>query len=191
MAIGDFSASFLSEVQVRIDAVFANGRNQKELSYPMPALRSMLDRQNVSWNPILLGNRCVGMRADWLKDCQAPSLLDPKDADCTITGQPIESVKQDYAPNFAEIETFRVTDDECKDVYTAQDKIAYNMATKSVKLARKVSQRLIAFLNANAQTNAWPDAPGINANGTTYEFLAIDETPDFFARLHLIAELLW
>lgn len=164
MAAGDFSASYLPDVLVRQEEIWADGRNTRELQHPEAALQGVLSRQQVTFDPILRGDQCVGFKAAWLKSGNTTVVDNSAGAsdleNCDITGAEIESVSATYAPNIAFRTSFEVRDDECKDLFAAQDKIAYAMLNAKTQLKKSLSASLIAFLNSNASASEYTIARG-------------------------------
>lgn len=195
MAAGDFSASYLPDVLVRQEEVWADGRNTREVRHPEAALQGVLSRQMVNYDPILRGSECVGFKATWLKSANT-TVVDNSDelsdlANCDITGAEIESVSTTYAPNIFLRHTFMVTDDECKDLFDAQTKIAYAMLNAKTQLKKTLSSKLIAFLNANASASKYTIALGgihHTLTGTVQEIDPSLWTPDLLAEFDLHAQ---
>lgn len=186
MAAGDFTASYLADIQLKQDKMFANGRQTKELSYPLDALNTILNRQRVEFDPILKGGSCIAVNAHWLKDCSEEDDSSATDIECEIVGAPIESDSQEYKPNIALVERFSVTDDECRDAFAAAEKIAYRMTTSKVKLAKRLSETLIAALGAGATASTYvPDI--FTDNAGVLEFDPVNIGPDMLADIALVA----
>lgn len=188
MAAGDFTASSLSDIQLKQAQMFKEGRHLRELTYPAHALKAFLERQRVAWHPILKGEKCIAVEASWLKDCAADGTTDGEDVTCDIAGLQIESDNEQYKPTFSLREIFAVTDDECRDMFAFQEKVAYSMLVKKTKLIKRFTTAFAAFIAAGATASVFVPE-GMTNNAGTLEFAPIDANPSFLAKIALAAEM--
>lgn len=192
MAAGDFSASYLGDILVKQQEMWANPRSLNQLNEYTETARAVLTNQMVRWNPVLTdGKKCIGVNATWLKDCD-DTVTDCSSgnnlANCDITGNEIESVKKLYQENLCIRNTFVVNDDECKDTYDAMEKVAFAMIRAKQKIQKKLNEKVIAFLDANIMANAFTGTYGTIHGGTTSTYFAANYwTQDLVAELDLTA----
>lgn len=192
MAAGDFSPSYMPDVLVKQQEMWAAGRSDRDLNHPEVGLQGVLSRQQVTFAEILRGDQCVGFKAAWLKS-SANTVTDNSDSesnieDCDLSGVEMESDSQTYAPNVFLRTSFMVTDDECKDLFTAQEKIARGMLDAKTKLKKTLSEKLVAFLNSNASASDFTIAKGAihhTLDGVVHEIAPSDWNSDLLAEFQL------
>jgi len=193
MAAGDFTASTMSTVLLKQEEMFADARSNRELQYPLDSAKSLLENQLVRFDKatILKGKNCVQVKAAFLKACRDATVdmtdSENDEVDCTYDGAEIESDAVTFEANKAWREPFVVWDDECADMYTFEDKLAYALAIATLNLEKRISTDVIAFLHANAMANLYTDTYG-SIVGVTTEFPANEWTPDLLAEFDITAE---
>lgn len=154
MAAGDFTASALPDILIRMEQMFSGQRLTPEFNQPIETINALATRQTVRFDalPSLLETfNCVGTKATFLKSCD--NSVDTTISDCEISGSETESSSVTLANNLLYAKTFKVSEVDCKDVYKAVDKIAYLMGKTMVDLENAVNEAGIAFLVANSQDN--------------------------------------
>ena len=192
MAAGDFSASVLPDVIIKINDMFSGKRHTPELNQPIETVKALAERQTVRFDKVdvLLDHMdCRGCKVVWLKDCtnDVTNGVDTPIASCDITGNETESTYLSVANNLVYYATFEVSEEDCKDAFTASEKIAYLMATKMAMIEKKINDAAIAFLTANEQEPG--DDLGYTLDGNIIQVPAADITPAFLADVSVIAEL--
>lgn len=194
MAAGDFSASYIPDVLVKQEQVWADSRADRELQHPEDALQGVLARQQVSFDPILRGGECVGYKAAWLKSGNTTVVDNSAGGsnleNCNITGDELESVSTTYAPNISLRATYQVKDDECKDLFDAQEKIARGALNAKTQLKKTLSTKLIGILNANGSASNFTIAEGAihhTLSGVVHQIAPTDWTSDLIAEFMLHA----
>lgn len=188
MAAGDFSPSALPGIVAKADSMFADPRSNRELQAPLESAKALLENQTVKFDPILSGRQCIGVTAAWLKSCTDTS-VDCSDTDfdlvdCSIVGAELESDNKLYQPNLCFRTTFSVSDTDCADIYSFQDKMAYSFSKKMLELDKKINAYMPAFLHANAMANRHTGTIG-TISGTLVNIPAALWTPDLLADFHL------
>jgi hypothetical protein len=192
MAAGDFSASTLPDVIIKINEMFSGVRHTPELNLPVETVKALAERQTVRFDKVdvLLDHMdCRGSKVVWLKDCSSTVvdlIATPLDS-CTLTGAETESTYLSLANNLAYSDTFKVSEEDCADAFTAAEKIAYLMASKMASLENKINLAAIAFLTANEQAPA--DDLGYTLDGNIVNVPAANFTPTLLADMAVIGEL--
>lgn len=193
MAAGDFTASVLPDVIIKINEMFSGKRHTPELNTPIETIKALAERQTVRFDKVdvLLDHMdCRGCKVVWLKDCTNDVVngIDTPITSCDITGNETESTYLSVANNLAYYDTFSVKEEDCKDAFSAAEKIAYLMATTMAALEVKINLAGIAFLVANNQAPA--DDMGYTINGSdVLEVPKASITPAFLADIAVMAEL--
>lgn len=192
MAAGDFTASQYSRMLVKEQRMFADSRAQRSQQYPIDALQGLLERQKVDMAQRFVGNKCVGYQLTWLKSCGETVVdrLTTAYADCDFGGcAEIESAKIDVDKNMSLSKCFTVWDDECKDSYEYEEKVAFEMARTKALLEAEANKKMIAFIDANATQNEYDDTSvGTTATGVT-TIPAANWNSDLFAYFAITAEM--
>ena len=129
MAAGDFSASQMPLVLLKQTRIFLGGArvNSQRNDSRLQTVKAVLENQTARPIPVMTGRECTGVKITWLKACDE-SVVDCADggftAVCDITGPEIESVAETLPNNLCLSKSFTVTDDECNDLFTYEDKMA-------------------------------------------------------------------
>lgn len=190
-----FTASHLGDVVLRQGEMWANPRSERRLIKDVTA-KTLMGNQQVRFDPVLTGNRCIGVKTHWLTLCAASTLVGfgsgSDISTCDISGNPIESESKTYTPNFWAKDSFIVWDDECKDAYTTVEKTAKAMLEKKLGIENKLNEFLVAQLEANLMANAFLTADseqgGTYTSGTkTFSYPAAKWVPDLMAELAVMA----
>ncbi len=193
MAAGDFSASTLPDVIIKINEMFSGVRHTPELNQPIDTVKALAERQTVRFDKtdVLLDHMdCRGAKTVWLKSCtnDVVDAIATPIASCTITGDETESTYLSLANNLAYVATFEVSEEDCADAFTAAEKISYLMAVKMAMIEKKINDAAIAFLIANNQ--AFADDLDYAVDGSNVlQVNAADITPAFLADVAIMAEL--
>ena len=177
MAAGDFSASTLPDVIIKINEMFSGVRHTPELNQPIDTVKALAERQTVRFDKtdVLLDHMdCRGAKTVWLKSCTN----DVVDASTYLS----------LANNLAYVATFEVSEEDCADAFSASEKISYLMAVKMAMIEKKINDAAIAFLIANNQ--AFADDLDYAVDGSNVlQVNAADITPAFLADVAIMAEL--
>lgn len=176
MAAGDFTASYLPNMMAEIDQVFLGDRHTN--AKPVDTAQVILGRQLVDWNPFYgpkglnNGRSCIGANVVWLKNC-APEVKDCAEdlQSCVLTGPEMESDNKLYEPNQCFDFSASVKDNKCKDLFDKATKVGKAIADGIAALDAEIQKRLIAFIVANPQDNAFTGTYGvIDGSGTPTTF---------------------
>lgn len=191
MAAGDYSASALPDILLKIDELFADPRSARELQHPLESAKAVLENQMVRFIPTMLGDKCTGVNAAWLKSCADTSVgCDGDDllSDCEITGDELESDSKAFPDNFCYRDRFAVMDIDCKDKFEFDEKMAYGFATKTLQLEKNLNNAIITFLGANASANLYTNTLGTIQVGGETDYKPEQYVPEtLFADLDLTA----
>ena len=192
MAAGDFSASTLPDVIIKINEMFSGVRHTPELNQPIDTINALATRQTVRFdavNVLLEHMDCRGAKTVWLKSCtnDVVNAIDTPISSCDITGAETESTYLALANNLAYVATFEVSEEDCADAFSASEKIAYLMAVKMAMIEKKINDAGIAFLTANEQAPA--DDLGYTLDGNVITVPVANITPAFLADVSIMAEL--
>jgi|GEM_PF-4624373 len=161
MAAGTFTASVLPDVLIKINEMFSGERHTPELNKDIQTIQALAERQTARFDKldVLLDHMdCRGAKVVFLKDCTntAINLITDPITSCTLTGAETESESLTLANNLGYADSFSVKEEDCKDLFTIADKIAFLMASKMAAIEEKLNLACIAFLIANEQPVADP-----------------------------------
>lgn len=189
MAAGDFTLSEMPDVLIKIDELFADPRNKRELEHPLESAKSVLENQMVSFLPVMVGNKCVGIKAAWLKSCNetVDTCANTALADCDIGGVQIESDQKDFTVNNCLRNSFAVYDDQCKDKFDVAEKMAYAFAVKTLEIEKMLNNTIISYLSAQATANLYTGTYG-SIVATQTGFDADQYVPDLLAEMDITAD---
>lgn len=192
---GAFNASLLPDIVVRIGELFANPRSNRELDQPIESLRAVAETQNVNWGEeVRNGQTCIGVNGTFLKDCQEDdTACEDVEVDCTLDpSTQIESGSNLYKPNDCFYESRIVYDDECRDSFSAVEKMSFAMASMEMKLLQRFNRAVIAFLDASHDEIQTTDSGGawvVGGDGEIIFPFEAFQTPDTLADLTYIAQV--
>lgn len=187
MAAGSFSASLLGDIIRKQEEMWKNSRVNNNFDQPIETARVILANQQVAWDPIMNNARkCIGQKVVWLKQSDS-TIGDGATASCTIAGTEIESDSKTYAPNLILNREFKVLDDQCKDIFEVQDKIAYQMMWAKTLLLSAFNVKVIALLEANLMANVAPQSGTYNATTKATYYTSGYWNQDLIAELNLSA----
>jgi hypothetical protein len=161
MAAGDFTASQLCDLTLKIDQIYADPRNNRELEPNVDATKAILENQRATFHELMLdGKRCVGVKAAFLKSCDTTvdDCTTPPE-DCEISGVELESASIDLETDCLQT-NLSVLDDQCADVFSADDKVAFGIAQRIALIEENLNNAIIAWLIANATANVYSDGCG-------------------------------
>ena len=186
MAAGDFLASALPDALIKMEQMFSGQRLTPELNKPIETINALATRQTVRFdalNILLDAANCQGSKAAFLKACNddvATSI-----SSCEITGDEIEADSVTLADNLIYAKSFTISEVDCKDIFTASEKLAYAMASAMASLENAVNEAAVAFLAANAQDNSatLPDTWD-NSDADLIGIPSSELTPEALAEIH-------
>lgn len=135
-----------------------NTRGGGNYNRQIPLAEYLLNNQAVVWDGDLKDLRkCIPLDAYWARICDNAPLSDCSGITCTISGSPrITGNKVTYDKNFCFIDTFSVSDDECKNDFAAQKKIAMEMENVMRKFRGKTNSMIIANLDSQYTPTVLP-----------------------------------
>lgn len=192
MAAGDFSASVLPDAIFKLNEIFAGERYTPELNKDIDTIMALATRQTAKFDKldVLLDVLdCRGAKVVFLKSCTNTAVdivATPIDS-CDITGAETESASITLANNLGFRDDFKVLESDCKDAFTAADKIAHEMASKMANIEEKLNLAGIAFLTANEQPAA--DPLDYTETGNVMNVPSDAWKPELLADMYIIAKL--
>jgi len=192
MAAGDFSASVMPDVTIKINEMFGGARHMPELNQSIETIKALAERQTATFDKVdvLLDHMdCRGAKIIWLKKCTntVTNGIDTPIASCDISGTELESTYLSMANNLAYYDTLKVSEEDCADYFTMTEKIAKGFAIIMHNIEKKINDSGIAFLAANEQAPA--DDLDHNLNGNIIEVPAANLTPEFLADVSIMSQL--
>jgi hypothetical protein len=185
MAAGNFTASTMKPILARLNEMWLDPATKRDYISPIDSFKAIADNQQLRLNPIIVGGDCRGYEVTWLKpgcDNEATD-IDSEDDFCEIDGTELESVKKVYDVTNAVTTDFKVWDDDCKDTFTFQDKVAEGMYQAEIALEKKLNTASILFLNASIDDNTHVVGNAENVAGAGTYFPAADWTPELMGQL--------
>lgn len=184
MASGDFSATELGRIKVRLQDIWPKAGEKYDDNEIAQAL---LNNQTANFEPIMVGNRCRGAQVNFMKKC-SNTLSDCYDADdddtprwedCDWTGEEGESAVANLDVDQCISDTFNVKSSECQsNEFGYADRFAFLLARSLEQIQEELAVRTGVFLNANVMTPATPkygtlDGKVIEFNPADYNRLSI------------------
>lgn len=193
MASGDFTASQYSRILLKEEKMFRDSRAQRSSQYPIDTIQGLAERQKVDMAQRFIGNKCVGYQLTWLKSCgeTVTDRLTTAYANCDFTGcDEIESTSLNVDKNLSLSKCFTVWDDQCKDSYTYEEKVAFEMARTKALLEHEANKKMIALLDSSTSPNEYTGAPGdtTTAPGET-QIASANFTSELFAYFSIVGEV--
>lgn len=195
MAAGDFTASTANRVNIELNKLFIDPITQSEFDHPVDTAKALLENQKVMSTEILEGDRCVGVKAFYIKG--ANDLVVSKSTDCTLpTGTELETSSKNYTSGYITGASAKVLDEWCNSELTFAQ-LSAKAIQKAMSDIRKSlnNTTLIPALTAGAQANldtgidsTWDDTtntPRIDVPETDFvweklgEFRAVAQNNDF------------
>lgn len=186
MAAGDFGASEIQVAQVQLREMFATPTTtQTEMAQGAAmSARALLTRQKSRTVPRLVGNKCVGIEA-WYMRPHAAAATAP--ADCEVPcGDEAESLKVPYDTTTLVRAKSKVEDNRCDNNVMFQDELTLQM-DHMMAIMRKNLNTLVVIptISAASQTNldtlmkaTWDDtthAPRIVVPEADFSFSSLNE----------------
>lgn len=186
MAAGDFGASEIQVAQLQLREMFATPTTaQTEMAQGAAvAARALLTRQKARTVPRLVGNKCVGVEA-WFMRPHAAVATAPLDCEVPC-GDEAESIKQAYNTTTLAASKAKVEDNRCDNHVMFQDELTLQME-HMMAIMRKTLNRsvVIPTISAASQSNldtllpaAWDDttnAPRITVPEADFTFSNLNE----------------
>lgn len=156
MAAGDFTASALLEAQIKLDNMFAspNVSQTELLRGSAHTARALLAKQRSRTVPRLVGNKCVGVEAHFIRphaengqDFATPTTC------ATPCGDESETVKGEYENAVLAEAQGKVLDNRCDNIVEFSDELAAVQADMLSQL-RYEFNRFVAIPTLSAATQA-------------------------------------
>lgn len=189
MAAGDFSASNMADIIVEQRKLFADPRTDRELKHPVNSAKALLENQQVRFIPQMLDGTCIAVKAVFLKNTDNTIIDASVTAEtCEIAGAEGESDSVTYNPNIHIYKEFSVSNKDCKDTFTYEQKLAREFMRNKVLLERSINDRTISFLSASAMNNGYTDTEG-TITGPITNFPKSMWTEDLLGEFRLTAEM--
>lgn len=192
MAAGDFTASVMPDVLIKLNEMFSGQRHTPELNKDIDTIKALAERQTVRFDQvdvILDHMDCRGAKVVFLKDCtnNVVDIIETPITACDLSGTETESSYLTVANNLGYSDSFKVLGSDCKDKFTIADKIAFLMASTMAQIEEKINLAGIAFLTANEQPSADPLV--YDEDGNVIVVPAASMTPAFLADMAIMAKL--
>lgn len=162
MAAGDFSASVLDDVIVKINEVFSGGPHMYEMIDSTETVRALAENQASRPHPVMVNDTCIGVEVKYLKSGRDVANLtyngtgsSPSNSlACDLqTGFESESATQTYNNNLLIYDVADVDLRDCNNVFQAVDKRAMAVAKTLRNVRKALNEKCVTFLNTNKQTN--------------------------------------
>lgn len=187
MASGDFTATELGRVKVRLNEIWRNAGERYDDNEIAAAL---LNNQTANFEAITAGSECRGAKVSFMKKCTntvGDCVQDdtPVFDGCDWDGEEGESAVVDLDVDQCISDKFNIKFSECQDnEFAYADRFAFLLARAMENIQEQLAIRTGAFLNANAMTPTTP-AYG-NLNGKVIEF-----NPADYNQLSIISKMVY
>lgn len=160
MAAGDFSAANLFSTLAKLESIFGNGvPDVHNFNRPTEVARAILENQTAVANPVLEGDKCIGVKVYYYKsadtvtyvgDGTTPALA----LDCDLSGcVGSEADGKVLADNLRIIACSTFHDDTCATDDDFQSRSAYAMAKGMADIRAKLNNELVKRLVAAKMNN--------------------------------------
>ena len=148
MPAGTFTASNMPDVLLKQHLLFDKGRLNVQRKNPrINSAKAVFENQTFRTELVMTGTECTGVKVAWLKVCDdvvVDNSVTPMS--CILGGAESESVGATIAPNFFFYKDFVVTNKQCNDLYTYEDKMAENMLKYKIFLEEQLNKKVNATL---------------------------------------------
>lgn len=173
-----------------INKMWADARQYRDAETDIESVRAIAENQTIKLDQVMVNGDCRAYEVTWLKRCgsSATPTGSLANASCQLSADEVDSDKKTYNIASGFQDKFMVWDDECKDKFAAEEKIAYALMDCFKNLKTKVNEAAVAFLEANLQENVYDYGLGTVDGDTTYLPPNL-WTPDIIAEFALTAKM--
>lgn len=202
---GDFTASKLGKIQFEMEKMFRGSQIDTHLNQPVSWFQALFENQQFSLDQytqvVVDGYDGRAFQGTWLQMCDMTtvetSTYAGNSTDCTIDGDEVGSQTKSYTPNIGFYKEFKVEEDSDyhDNLFSMEQKIARGMLTTLTALDLQLEAKLIASLDAAADTITIGDFTGLGIAGatakdtnTTVDLVSGDFTQDLIMSLAIYAE---
>jgi len=170
MAAGDFIQAY--NEQINAQKMWNDGRHKRELQKPVPSAMAVMSQQNVAFEKVMQGGRCVGVEAIYFKSCN-DDVVDCEDGDnditdCDVSGIEAETAKKVYTPNVCLTKSLKVSADDCAGFNSFEEKLTFMKLKMKATLEAELNKKVIASLVSNAQANTFNEGGTISGTKVTF-----------------------
>jgi len=167
MAAGDFSASVLAEVKLKMDNMWgADNMVNPDYQADCETARVIMGEQTANVSELETG-KDGAVTVTWIKPT-TPAVVDAGD-DCNIGGDEKESVKMSYDLGFRKTTGFSIKEkDDRSNIIEQDEKIANGFLTSMKALDEQMAQTIIAKIEAFKGVNQLTTGMGNVVGSETY-----------------------
>lgn len=192
--MSNFTASQLYPVLKKINEMWADARAYRDMQQPVEVAKAIMTNQNITLDPILINKSCRGFEVTWLKRCDKEAIdcadeeYDVASEDCAIDGDELSDQKESYEPTGCLVDSFKVWDEDCKGLFTFEEKVARGFMECMKNIRKAVNLAGLSFLSSNVQDNDYTTGQGVVDGDTTY----FDPTlwdPDLVSEFAITAQM--
>ena len=162
-----FSCGYLSAVQAKADAIFADPMLNNDAVVDAIAARAVLEQQQgMIRMPSITGTKNKELRVEWLTKC-SPTTEECSD-DCTITGEDATPECKDYELKCLRETSFKVGERHYRDRSIEKvESVALNIVRHMGAMDEYTARYILTGLLANAGVNAFTGGIGTVAGTNT------------------------
>lgn len=155
-----FSCGYLSAVQAKADAIFADPMLNNDAVVDAIAAKAVLEQQQgMIRMPSITGTKNKELRVEWLTKC-SPTTSECSD-DCTIEGEDATPECKDYELECLRETSFKVAERHYRDRSIEKiDAVAFNMVRHMAAMDEYIAQYILTGLLANAGVNVFTGGIG-------------------------------
>lgn len=148
-----FTASTMNRVNVRLNAMFAEPSTaQTEYNEPAEVLKWLLANQTATADPILQGDKCVGVKAWFVRTSGITTVATP--SDCTTpTGNPAETLSKNFTTEVFTGSAGIANSLRCDNELDFIEESAAVLRRLITVARKKLNETVIGRLAANGQSN--------------------------------------
>ena len=171
MAVGDFTPTRLSEIQLKMDEFWAEPQTMKNYSANGDTVKALMENQTATFTDLEDPEKLKDVSVNWIDFCadnvtetQAADQC-PMDAACPEG----ESKSKSYALDIFLETCYSVNEDKLEDnLFSPEEVIAKGLMKAQKDLIERFNQKAIAVLIANMGVNPYEGEPGVYNDLTGY-----------------------
>lgn len=171
MAVGDFTTSVLSDIQLKMDAMWAEPQTSKNYSANGETVKAIMENQTAEITPLEDPEKLKTVSVHWVDFCGDTSTetsnVDqcPMDAAC---GEG-EAKSKAYALDIFIEDCYSVNEDKLEtSMFSLEEVVARGLMAKQKNILERFNAKTIAVLLANLGVNPYLGDPGTAETGTGF-----------------------
>lgn len=164
MAVGDFTPTRLSEIQLKMDEMWAEPQNEKTYAANGETVKAILENQTATFKDLEDPEKLKDVSVNWLDFCSTSATETqaadqcPMDAACPEG----ESKSKNYALDIFLETCYSVNEDKLEDnLFSVEEVVAKGLMKAQKDIIELFNKKAIAVLVANMGVNPYDGEPGV------------------------------